>query len=83
MTFSLAAPEAGNVAVVGDFNDWDPKAGALKKLKGGTFKSIFDLPTGNSYEFRYLVDGSFTNDPQADRLQWNEYGGTENGVLDL
>ena len=83
VTFSLDAPEAGKVAVVGDFNGWDPKAGALKKLKGGTFKGNFNLPTGNSYEFRYLVDGSFTNDGQADRLQWNDNGGTENGVLDL
>lgn len=82
VTFAVPAPEATTVAVVGDFNNWDTKA-ELKKLKNGTFKGTFDLPTDNTYEFRYVVDGEWVNEEEADRLQWNEFGGTENSVIEL
>lgn len=82
VTFAVPAPEATTVAVVGDFNNWDTKA-ELKKLKNGTFKGTFDLPTDNTYEFRYVVDGEWVNEEEADRLQWNEFAGTENSVIEL
>ncbi len=82
VTFAVPAQEAQTVAVAGDFNDWDTKA-ELKKLKNGTFKGTFDIPADSSYEFRYLVDGQWTNEPEADRFQWNEYASAENGVLVL
>lgn len=83
VTFSLPAKDASKVAVVGDFNNWDPKGSALKKLKNGTFKGTFNLPKDATYEFKYLVDGNFVNDESADRYQWNDYAGAENGVLEL
>lgn len=83
VTFTVPADEAETVAVVGDFNNWNPKGSALKKLKNGTFKGTFELPKENSYEFRYLIDGNFTNDAEADRFQWNDYAGTENAVLEV
>lgn len=82
VTFTLPI-EAEKVAVVGDFNNWNPKGSVLKKLKNGTFKGTFDLPKENTYEFRYLVDGEFMNDPHADRYQWNEFAGTENAVIEI
>ena len=33
VTFSLEALEAESVSVVGDFNNWDEKAGLLNKQK--------------------------------------------------
>lgn len=83
VTFSLEAREAEAVAVVGDFNDWDPKAGALSKQKNGTFKATFDLPKDATYEFRYVVDGAFVNEPEADAFQWNDFAGAENSVLSV
>lgn len=83
VTFSLPAEEANTVAVVGDFNNWNPTDSPLKKLKNGTFKGTLDLPTENSFEFRYLVDDYYLNDTEADRFQWNEYAGTENAVLEV
>ncbi len=79
----MPAEEAKKVAVVGDFNNWNPKESTLKKLKNGTFKGTFDLPQENTFEFRYLVDGTYINDAEADRYQWNDYAGTENAVLEL
>lgn len=83
VTFTVPAKEANKVAVVGSFNGWNTKKGALKKLKNGTFKGTFDLKKDNSYEFRYIVDGTFVNDDSADDYRWNDYAATDNGVLNL
>ncbi|MCM4170461.1 glycoside hydrolase [Arenibacter sp. TNZ] len=83
VTFSVPAEDAKKVAVVGDFNNWSPKGSALKKLKNGTFKGTFDLPKEQTYEFKYIVDGNFINEAEADRYQWNEFAGAENSVLEL
>lgn len=83
VTFAVPAEEAKKVAVLGSFNEWNTKkAVALKKLKNGTFKGTVDLEKDNSYEFKYLVDGSYVNDDQADAYAVNVFG-TENGVLNL
>lgn len=83
VTFSLPAEEATKVKVVGTFNDWDEeKAVELKKSKNGTFKGTLDLEKDNSYEFRYLVDGTYQNDEQADSFAGNVFG-SENGVLNV
>jgi 1,4-alpha-glucan branching enzyme len=83
VTFSLEAKEANAAAVVGDFNNWNPSEGELSKLKNGTFKAAFDLPKDNSFEFRYIVDGSYINEPQADSYRWNEFANAENSVLEV
>ncbi|MCM4169478.1 1,4-alpha-glucan branching enzyme GlgB [Arenibacter antarcticus] len=83
VTFSVPAEKAVKVAVVGDFNDWSSEKSVLKRLKNGTFKGTFEFPKDKTYEFKYLVDGEFVNEQEADRLQWNEYAGTENSVLEL
>lgn len=83
VTFTVPAKDAKKVAVVGDFNNWNPKGSTLKKLKNGTFKGTFDLPKENTYEYRYLVDGNYVTEAEADRYQWNDYAGTENAVLEL
>jgi len=83
VTFSVPAEEANSVSVVGDFNEWDTEATSLKKLKNGTFKGTVDLETANSYEFRYVVDGTYVNDEQADSYAWNEYAAAENGIINL
>jgi len=62
VTFVVPAPEASKVQVVGDFNEWNAKKGALRKLKNGTFKGAMDIPKECSYEFRYLVDGNYINE---------------------
>ena len=82
VTFTVPASEASKVAVAGDFNGWDTTA-SLKKLKNGSFKGTFDIPTEQSYEFRYVIDGEWTNEQEADRFQWNAFAATENSVIEL
>ncbi|MFD2530316.1 MULTISPECIES: isoamylase early set domain-containing protein [Polaribacter] len=81
VTFSISPKEASNVAVVGSFNEWNAASTPLKKLKNGTFKTTVDLEANNSYEFRYVIDGVYTNDAEADSFSWNDYAGAENSVL--
>ena len=83
VTFSIVAKEAENVSVIGDFNGWNTKADPLKKLKNGTFKGTVDLQKGQSYEFRYAIDGDYVNDEEADDYLWNDFAAGENGVLNI
>jgi hypothetical protein len=53
----------------------------LSKLKNGTFKGVFDVNKDAAYEFKYVIDGTFVNEPEADSFKWNEFAGNENGVL--
>ncbi len=83
VTFTVPAEEAKKVAVVGDFNNWSTKGSSLKKLKNGNFKGTFELPKEGSFEFKYIIDGAYVNEAEADRYQWNDYAGAENAVLEL
>ena len=81
VTFSVAAKTASQASVVGDFNNWNVAEGALSKLKNGTFKGVFDVTKDAAYEFKYVIDGVFVNEPEADSFKWNAFAGNENGVL--
>jgi len=83
VTFTVPAEEAKKVVVVGSFNEWNEKSTPLKKLKNGSFKGTLDLEVGKSYEFKYLIDGAYTNEQEADELAWNDFAGAENSVLNL
>lgn len=81
VTFSILAKEAQSASVIGDFNNWNTDEGTLVKLKNGTFKGVFNLPKDNTFEFKYLIDGTYINDPEADGLKWNPYAGSENSIV--
>ncbi|MFC3334124.1 isoamylase early set domain-containing protein [Flavobacterium palustre] len=83
VTFSIEAKEATQVSVIGDFNNWNAEEGTLSKLKNGTFKGVFDLDKDAAYEFKYLIDGEYVNESEADSFKWNEFAGTENSVLEV
>jgi 1,4-alpha-glucan branching enzyme len=83
VTFSIVAKEANKVAVVGSFDDWNTQSSPLKKLKNGSFKGTIDLEANASHEFKYLIDGVFVNDAEADGYAWNDYAGGENSLITL
>lgn len=70
------------VAVVGEFNDWDPTANPLRR-KGPVRTASVVLEPGRAYAFRYLdARGRWHDDPAADDIVANAFGGT-NSVIDL
>jgi 1,4-alpha-glucan branching enzyme len=70
VTFRLPgelAEWAKSAAVVGEFNGWSRKGTPMKKLKDGGFTTTIELDQGQSYQFRYLLDGRiWQNDSEAD-----------------
>ena len=77
-----AAPEAAEVKIVGEFNDWNPSSGiVMKKQKNGIFKATINLESGREYEFKYLADGEqWLNDWEADKYVAGAFG-SENSVI--
>ncbi|MCG8374793.1 MAG: isoamylase early set domain-containing protein [Balneolales bacterium] len=68
------------VALVGDFNDWDTTSIKLEK-KNGVYSTEVRLKPETEYKFKYLIDGeTWENDYQADAYVPNEFG-TEDSVV--
>jgi 1,4-alpha-glucan branching enzyme len=86
VTFVLpqaAAPDAGSVCILGEFNNWSADAHPLEKREEGDFVITLELEAGRAYRFRYVIDGwKFENDWFADRYEPNPYGG-EDSVVDV
>jgi 1,4-alpha-glucan branching enzyme len=81
VTFSL--PEtiwADSIHLVGDFNDWDNAAHPLHQGPSGQWSITLDLEAGPAYQFRYLCDGEWMNDNQADAY-WENPHGAHNSVI--
>lgn len=78
VTFSLPKDvHADEVAVCGDFNEWDPRANPMKKLKDGRFTVSINLP-GGEYRYRFLIDGeTWENDWEAEAYAPNPFGGED------
>ncbi len=71
--FIFNAPAAQNVVLAGSFTDWQDGALALRKLKGGVWKTTVALPRGN-YEYRFIVDGQWQDDPTCETRVDNSFG---------
>ena len=81
VNFTMVAPEAQNVFLAGDFNSWDISSHPLKKASKGNWKTNIKLMPGK-YEYRFLVDGEWQNDPNCTNFVPSPYG-NENCVLTL
>jgi hypothetical protein len=70
------------VAVVGDFNGWDPGANLMREQDDGRMATV-TVQAGRRYAFRYLSDaGVWFNDADADAYEPNDFG-VDNSILDL
>ncbi len=79
ITFKLEASEAKEAILVGDFNSWDAKKHTMKKDNKGRWTKIVTLAPG-MYEYKFLVDGHWQNDPNNDQMVANSFG-TLNNIL--
>jgi 1,4-alpha-glucan branching enzyme len=81
ITFKLEASEATEAILVGDFNNWDVKKHRMKKDNKGRWTKIVTLAPGR-YEYKFLVDGQWQNDPGSDQMVHNSFG-TVNNILNV
>jgi hypothetical protein len=76
---SFSAPTARSVQVAGTFNDWRPESGPLEPAEEGEWKARLRLKSGQ-YEYRFVVDGVWADDPRSTASSANPFGG-RNSIL--
>ena len=78
--FMFEHKSARRVAIVGDFNNWDPKANAMVRDASGLWSTILPIMPGR-HLFGFIVDDSvFTLDPRKPKARDPDLG-SEGSVL--
>jgi 1,4-alpha-glucan branching enzyme len=76
-----AGVEAESAVLCGDFNGWDPSVHPLDRAPDGSFRVAIELDAGQSYAYRFLLDGKrWENDWEAERYEANGFGSDDGGV---
>ncbi|MBM3881529.1 MAG: glycoside hydrolase family 13 [Verrucomicrobia bacterium] len=70
INFFCAAPGAGRVAVVGDFNEWNPEAHPMLRQPDGSWAIQVQIHHGH-HHYQFLVDGQPMLDPRAQGVARN------------
>jgi hypothetical protein len=83
VTFTLPSEVgAGDVALCADFNGWTAGSIPLSRGSDGAWQVTVPLEPGNSYRFRYLLDGErWENAWQADRYEPNPFGSDDSVII--
>ena len=71
--FSSHNPEALEIQLAGDFNDWMPHTTPMRRMGRGDFEARLRLPKGR-YRYRLVIDGHWSHDLHNPRVETNEYG---------
>ncbi|HPF40144.1 MAG TPA: AAA family ATPase [Phycisphaerae bacterium] len=79
VVFVIRANGANRVQIAGDFNDWNPDRTPLMHVDSDTFQIKVPLTPGR-YQYRYVVDGHWRNDPDNHNVEMNPYGELNNVV---
>ncbi|MCP5100054.1 MAG: 1,4-alpha-glucan branching protein [Chloroflexi bacterium] len=81
VTFEVALPEANEVVLIGEFNDWAPIQMKKAKAKNAPFRVKVRIPKDGKFQFRYFVNAqAWHNDDAADAYCSNEHG-SDNSVV--
>jgi len=80
ITFSLTEDNAVQVALAGDFNNWNQTSHLMKKNKKGIWEKTVLLDSGR-YEYKFLVDGQWRSDPQNEQVCRNSFGSLNNVLM--
>jgi 1,4-alpha-glucan branching enzyme len=62
--FVCRAPDAKEVFITGDFNDWHPTSHPMRRQPDGAWQIHLPLHHGH-HHYRFLVDGKPALDPHA------------------
>ncbi len=73
ITLWLYQPKAKEVRLAGSFNNWDSRATPLRSDGEGRWEVELILMRGR-YEYRFVVDGDWTDDPLAAAYVANPFG---------
>lgn len=71
--FVVLAPAAREVALVGEFNGWDPAAMPMRRAADGTWFLEAPIAPGR-HRYAFLVDGRLVTDPGAPVARDDDFG---------
>jgi hypothetical protein len=81
VVMKLNHSDAKNVTVAGTFNAWHPESTPLRRVQQDEWVTELYLEAG-VYEYRFLVDGQWVDDPDTQRYVSNGFGG-RNSLLEI
>lgn len=70
----LNRPQAREVFIAGSFNDWQLATTPLTSAGDGRWVAELSLSPGR-YEYRFIADGEWVDDPNAKEFVPNPHGG--------
>ena len=73
-TFTITAPGALSVQLMGDFTHWQERPISMEKDARGVWRTTVALPSG-THHYRFFVDGKWHDDPECTLRAPNPYGG--------
>jgi 1,4-alpha-glucan branching enzyme len=73
VNFICSVTAAKHVALIGDFNAWQPDASPMKRQPDGCWHLQLPLTAGH-HNYLFLVDGKPMLDPRAQGVTRNEKG---------
>ena len=79
--FSFKAGDAGSVKLAGDFTNWEKAPIEMTAMENGDWSAVISLRPGR-YSYRFIVDGTWQDDPRCTRRVCNPFG-TENAVIEI
>ncbi|MDD2688605.1 MAG: glycogen-binding domain-containing protein [Candidatus Omnitrophica bacterium] len=79
--FKLYAPQAKRVSLAGSFNNWNTRTLSAKKDSSGNWTVKAKLTPGR-HEYKFIVDGSWMNDPRCNSHVGNSFG-SQNSVIEI
>lgn len=82
VVFEYFDPSASVVALVGEFNQWNPAAKPMKRDPGGLWSVKIRLAPG-SYQYKFVINGErWEEDPLNQHRMMNEHG-THNSIREV
>ena len=81
VSFSFVSVGATSVALVGDFNEWDPTSATLQRAPDGKTWTLDMRLTPGRYAYAFLVDGALVRDPSAPQVRDDDFGSANSVVL--
>lgn len=73
IVLSVSAPDAKEVYIAGEFNNWKLDENSRMEQTNGCWTKRLSLNNGN-YRYRFVIDGNWSEDPANPLTQLNTYG---------
>ncbi len=73
VNFSVYAPKAKYVSIVGDFNNWIDNRNVMKKNRYGVWSITIPLKKG-TYSYKFNIDGVWIIDPKNPNVVKDKFG---------